>query len=330
MSRFTTMAATTQSLSIAAMEEASRLGQREADIEHLLLALTLSTHPAGQVLRSHAVTLDAVRQAVADQRTAQLRSIGIASSAAGEPERINFHETGGYEWSPRCLDILKRASSSTSTGDAESVLRELLNDRSGVVDDLLHRVGTSATALIARLDEVAALARHDPHVPTRGERSGFTEAFVPASIDDVWSLIAEPARMPEWDTVSARVEIPAGVVTAEPGATWWTYPPLRRPDGKPVRVRARFARRRVDVLEVETSATISWLCTYPDAPRSNPIRMTIALAPAAGGTHLEVTLAWQRSRGWRGALGFVMRPLQRFVVWMQLSQLTGGISRVFR
>ncbi len=47
MSRFTDSASTSYSLSITAMEEASRVGQREADIDHLFLALTVSEQTAG-------------------------------------------------------------------------------------------------------------------------------------------------------------------------------------------------------------------------------------------------------------------------------------------
>lgn len=330
MSKFTVAASTSQSLSLAAMEEASRLGQREADLEHLLLALTLSTHPAGQVLRGYGVTLDAVRQAVADQRAAQLQSIGIHTRASEDPARITFQETGGYEWSARCVDILNRASSAKKTGDAGAVLRELLNDRSGIVEDLLERVGTSSTALIARLDEVADLALHDAHVRTNGERSGFIEAFVPAPLEEVWGLLVDPLRMPEWDVLTARVELLAGNTTAEPGASWWTYQPVRRPDGKAVRVRTGFARRRVEVLKAEANAMICWRLSYPDAARSTPSRVALALSPAAGGTHLEITLAWRPRKGWRRIVGFPMRPLQRFAIWMQLTQISSGISRVFR
>src|SRR5690606_41760640 len=92
MSRFLSMAATMQTLSLAAMEEASREGRREADIEHLLLALTLNEQTAGQVLRRKGVTLEAVRTAVAAQHARQLSSLGVTTDA-GQPGRIGFHET---------------------------------------------------------------------------------------------------------------------------------------------------------------------------------------------------------------------------------------------
>ncbi len=51
MSKFTTSLATSHNLSLAAMEEASRVGQRTADIDHLFLALVMNKDVAGQVLR---------------------------------------------------------------------------------------------------------------------------------------------------------------------------------------------------------------------------------------------------------------------------------------
>lgn len=330
MSRFAVIAATSQSLSIAAMEEASRLGQRETDIDHLLLALTLSTHPAGQVLRGAGVTLDAVRQAVVDQRAAQLGSLGIVAPDAEEPGRIRFHETGGYEWTPRAREIFARSAAGKNKGDAQAVLRELLKEPSGLIADLLERVDTSAAQILARLDEVQDLALHGAPVRRDGEVSGFTEAFVPASVQEVWSLLSDPQRMPEWDVMSSRVELGADSAVAAVGDHWFSFAPDHRPDGKRIAVRERFVRRRVEVLMAEENAAISWRLTYPDAPRSATSRILVALHPAAGGTQLEITLGWRRRRGWRRAIGVVFRPLRRFALWSQLAQISGGISRAFR
>lgn len=330
MSRFSVIAATSQSLSIAAMEEASRFGQRDADLDHLLLALTLSTHPAGQVLRGAGVTLDAVRRAVGDQRAAQLRSLGIVAGDADAAGRIRFHETGGYDWTPRAREVFVRSASGRNVGDAEAVLRELLQDPSGLIDDLLERVGTSAPDIVARLDEVQGLALHTSSAGGEGEVCGFAEAFVPASVDEVWSLLADPRRMPEWDAMTARVEFASQVSVARAGDTWSTFAPERRPDGKRLTVRERFLRRRVEVLVADEKTVISWRFTYPDAPGSVASRVLIALHPAAGGTQLEITLGWSRSRGWRRAVGLLFRPLRRLLLWSQLAQISGGISRVFR
>lgn len=49
MSKFTDAATTSHTLSVAAMEEASRFGQRSTDIDHMFLALVVSEQVAGQV-----------------------------------------------------------------------------------------------------------------------------------------------------------------------------------------------------------------------------------------------------------------------------------------
>ena len=52
MSRITAAAATSHTLSVTAMEEASRLGQHKVDIDHMLLALVVSEQVAGSRSRS--------------------------------------------------------------------------------------------------------------------------------------------------------------------------------------------------------------------------------------------------------------------------------------
>jgi len=77
MSKFVRAAQTSQSLSLAAMEEASRAGLRVADLEHLFLALVISDQPAGGSLRSMGIDLDGARRAVEEAHAAQLASLGV-------------------------------------------------------------------------------------------------------------------------------------------------------------------------------------------------------------------------------------------------------------
>lgn len=329
MNKLARAAATSQTLSLTAMEEASRLGQREADLDHLLLALTLSDQPAGQVLRSLGVSLQVTRRAVTEQRVAQLQSIGVLA-ATPEDGRITFHETGGYEWSTRAREIIVRSAGGKKSGDAGAVLRELLSEPSGLIDDLLRRMDVSPAALLERLEEVESLPVHAPRLAAAGEASGFTETFVPASVADVWALLSDPGRMPEWDPACGGVDAPAAALATQPATTWLTHQRTVRPDGKPLRVRDGFGRRRVELLAADEGLRIAWRFTYPDAARSNPSTVEITLSPAAGGSQLGIALTWRRGRGWRRVVGFFLGPLRRFAIWMQLFQLGGGISRVFR
>ncbi len=117
MSRITAAAATSHTLSVTAMEEASRLGQHKVDIDHMLLALVVSEQVAGQVLRSFGVTLDAAREAVDTQHAEQLASLGIRTEMP-TPGRITFHETGISEWSPRAQEVIKSSAEGKNSGDA--------------------------------------------------------------------------------------------------------------------------------------------------------------------------------------------------------------------
>ncbi|MHA7277235.1 Clp protease N-terminal domain-containing protein [Arthrobacter sp. Hz1] len=75
MTSFISAAASVQTLSLAAMEEASRRGLRNADLEHLFLALVINDQAAGRALRKAGITLDGARSAVDAMHSDQLRSV---------------------------------------------------------------------------------------------------------------------------------------------------------------------------------------------------------------------------------------------------------------
>jgi uncharacterized protein YndB with AHSA1/START domain len=329
LSKLTTMAATAHVLSLAAMEEASRRGQREADIDHLFLALVINEQVAGQVLRWFGITLDAAREAVAAQHAAQLESIGVTADVP-EAGRIVFHETGGYEWSRRALDIFDRASRKGEKGDASAVLRALVAEPSGLIADLLERLNTSTTEVVARLDEAERIPTHaEPRSTTAGTLSGFAEQFIPAPVVDVWAMLVDPARMPEWEPGIGTVE--PGDDTGRFGDTWVGHAPTHRADGKPLSIKPEFRRQQVELLAADERSHVSWRFSYPAAPGANSRCLTIDLEPVAGGTRLGITVAWKRDpQRRRRVLGLLLRPWHRFAVRMQLAQIGGGISRAFR
>lgn len=330
MSNFTDAATTSHALSLAAMEEASRVGQRTADIDHLLIALVLNEQVAGQVLRSFGITLDAAREAVLEQHAAHLAGLGIRVPTP-EPGSIVFHETNGYEWSDRALGVIKRANAAGKRGDASAVLRELIAEPSGTIEAVLKRLGTTPEAVTAELDEAERYPAHRTQRDVRaGALCGASEAFAPAPPEEVWKLLADPCRMPEWEPSIGKVEdAPAA---NKVGETWTALARTERPDGKPIPVKPGFIVQRVDLVAFEEPRLIEWRFTYPEAQQANARCIRVELEPAAGGTQLRLALAWERSanRRRRPFLGFVMRPVFRFVLWMQLSQLASGISRAFR
>lgn len=329
MNKLIRMARTSQSLSLAAMEEASRQGLRDADLEHLFLALVLSDESAGQALRGLGVDIDGARRAVAAQHEAQLAALGIRTGLP-EPGRIVFHETGGYEWATRASGLIARAGGKGKAGDAAAVLTELLAEPSGLIADLLDRVGTTADAVRAELvrRESAPSGRAERGDVPKGHASGSAEAFVPAPVGEVWALVSDPARLPEWNPGVATVDDTPGEMV--PGAVFTGHPPTHRPDGRPLRIAPKYRRRRIELDAVTPPERIAWRFSYPDAPTRRPMLTALTLAPTTGGTRVVVTMSWERSTGWRLLVGLPLRPLQRFVLWITMAQMGGALSRAFR
>jgi uncharacterized protein YndB with AHSA1/START domain len=330
VTKFVSAAATSHTLSLAAMEEASRSGERTTDVGHLLMALAVNEQVAGQVLRGLGVTLDVVREAVAAQHAEQLASLGIEAEAPAGG-KIVFHETGGYEWDKPSLKIFERASDGDKRGDAAAVLRELVAEPSGMVAAVLRRLGTTPEAVVEGLDEAE---RYPSHTPLRtvepGRLSGVSEAFVPAPVERVWELLADASRMPEWEPGIGSVE--SGPSTVRVGDTWVARARTTRPDGKVLKVKPELVAQRVEVVALEEGHLLEWCFTFPGVALANARRIRVELEPAAGGTQLRLALAWDRNadRPRRPVRALLLRPLTRFSIWMQLSQLGGGISRVFR
>lgn len=329
MNKFTRFATTSQTLSLTAMEEASRRGLREADLEDMFLALVLNDQPAGQVLRDAGISIHSARAAVEAYQKEQIASLGIAADIP-PPGDIVFHETGGYSWSKRASDLLGRAGQKGRTGDAAAVLRELLNEPSGLITELLQRLGTAPATVLAELEraESSVASPKKPAAGRRGEVTGSFEAFVPAPMEDVWALLSDPARIPEWEPAIGSVEGSGGPVL--PGRTWTAHASTTQPDGKPLKVNKKFRRREIELLQTLPPVHIAWRFTFPDTHTSRPTVTGFELSPATGGTQLSITVTWFRHQGWRALIGTLLTPLQRFLVWLKLSQISSSISRTFR
>ncbi|WP_105032983.1 SRPBCC family protein [Arthrobacter ruber] len=346
MSRFTRFAATSQSLSLTAMEEASRRGLREADLEDLFLALVLSDQPAGRALRELGITIGSARAAVEDYQKKQIASLGITASLPPSGD-IVFHETGGYEWSKRALKLIERAGKKGRTADADAVLRELLDEPSGLIRELLGGLGTTPSAVLAELDRTPAPAPIALVAPTRrrGELRGVNASFIPAPVDEVWALLSDPARVPEWEPAIGAIDgfttgadlAPTHAKGTQPadgagpaGGVWMAHARTTHPDGRPLKVHEKFRRRTLELLQAEHGNHVAWRFTYPDVDTRLPITMIFDLAPTKGGTQLSTTMAWSTHQGWRSILSPVLHPLQRFLIWIRLFQISNAISRTFR
>lgn len=329
MSKFVRAAQTGQSLSLSAMEEASRAGLRVADLEHLFLALVISDQPAGGSLRSMGIDHDGARRAVEEAHAAQLASLGIEASFP-QAGRIVFHETDGYDWSKRAYNLIARSVDEDKNGDAAAVLRELVSEPSGLIADILHRLDTTPQAVLEHLDRFDAPGGRTatPPAKVKGQLSGSMQTFVPAPTDGVWQFLADPASIPDWETSVGSIDL--AVQDFTPGALWQGLAPARRPDGKPVNVKPGFRRRSIELVAAHRPERIAWSFTYPDAPRSSAVLTEFTLVDTTGGTQVQITTSWSRRQGWRRLVASPLRPLQKFIVWITLFQTGGAVSRAFR
>lgn len=329
MSKLVRAAQTSHSLSLAAMEEASRFGIREADIEHLFLALVITDQSGGRALRNAGITIDGARRAVAEQHQDQLASLGVGAIFP-EAGRIVFHETDGYDWTVRAREIIAQSSSKNKAGDSAAVLRELLAEPSGFMTDILGRLGTTPNDVLEFLNATDAVpASTTPTIPKPKDRiTSSTEIFVPAPAEEVWELLADPIRIPTWELSIGVVDHNAHDLT--PVSIWTGFAPTSYPDGKPAKIKPQFRRRSIELTSANRPGTVEWSFGYPDARRSNSMSTEFTLASTTGGTQVHIVRSWSRRKGWRGALILPLRPIQKFLLWISLSQTGSALSRAFR
>jgi uncharacterized protein YndB with AHSA1/START domain len=110
------------------------------------------------------------------------------------------------------------------------------------------------------------------------------EIVVPAPPDEVWSLVSDPARLPQWWPGVTRVE--------EATAQAWTTV-LGSPKGKAVR--ADYTR-----VDAEEGRRLVWRQELEETPFERILAAAtteIALQPDGDGTRVRIALD-QRPRGW--------------------------------
>jgi uncharacterized protein YndB with AHSA1/START domain len=137
------------------------------------------------------------------------------------------------------------------------------------------------------------------------------ETLVPAPPEEVWRLVSDPARLPQWWPGVTRVE----EATPE---TWTTV--LSSPKGKVVR--ADYTR-----LEIEPERRVAWRQEVEESPFERILAAAateIALVPDEGGTRVTVALD-QKPRGWAR-----FAPLQfRSAGVRQVQGALDGLKAVF-
>lgn len=325
MTKFWLSARTMQTLSIIAMEEASREGRKDADLEHLLVALVLSDQPAGDALRGLGITLESARRAVQQLRADQLASLGV-EAAAPQEGRIVFHEQRGHEWTDRAMEVFRQASGRGRDGGASDVLKTLVSEPSGTVEDLLARLGTDPAQVTEAADEAARAATPPPRAVDG--KATTSRAFVPAPQDAVWDFISDPSKLPEWMTWHSTIDAPAGALKVGDAFEGRRTPGDTAPGGK--NARPQYRRKVIELALLEPRSRIAWRVSHPDAPHTNANQVRITLEPVPGGTRVTARSAWLGPRTWRKRLFAPVRPAMVALSWMNTNQHAIAISRAFR
>jgi uncharacterized protein YndB with AHSA1/START domain len=110
------------------------------------------------------------------------------------------------------------------------------------------------------------------------------ETLVPAPPEEVWGLVSDPARLPQWWPAVSRVEDASS-------AAWTTV--LSSPKGKSIRV--DYTR-----VEVEPERRLVWRQEVEESPFERILASAlteIALSADEGGTRVTIALD-QKPRGW--------------------------------
>jgi uncharacterized protein YndB with AHSA1/START domain len=138
-----------------------------------------------------------------------------------------------------------------------------------------------------------------------------SETVVPATPEEVWGLVSDPARLPAWWPAVTRVE--------EASAGAWTTV-LSSPKGKSVRV--DYTR-----VEAEPERRLVWRQEVEQSPFERILASAtteIELAPEGSGTRVSIALD-QRPRGWARFAPLQFRAAGR----RQVRSAVEGLDAVF-
>jgi uncharacterized protein YndB with AHSA1/START domain len=137
------------------------------------------------------------------------------------------------------------------------------------------------------------------------------ETVVPATPEEVWVLVSDPARLPQWWPGVTRVE--------EATADAWTTV-LSSPKGRSLRI--DYSR-----VEAEPERRVVWRQEVEESPFERILASAtteIALAEDSGGTRVTVSLD-QRPRGWARFAPFQFRAAGK----RQVQGAVEGLDAVF-
>lgn len=253
-------------------EEAARFGRKDADIEHLLLALTLTDTPAGDVLRSHGATWESTVQALQHLDSEALESLGITA-----PTRTlspNIAAVEGY--TKRVNAVFKKAKKASP--DLLSILITLVNEPSGTIARVLDRLGTSAAEITAaaqiRLDTVRSTRR--------GNHRATSSGVIPTTHTELLAFLRNPINAAIWEPMLLGRTIEAGASNDH-----FTAPSLSK-------LRKSHDARTFELYRIgDGDESVAWKITVCGSKKFWPLilQFTVSDDPSAGAATAQSTAA---------------------------------------
>lgn len=207
----------------AAATEALALGHPEVDVEHLLLGLLVVGGPSARVLAGVGADLQALRRALSEVQQLDLDELEVA----GTTQRTVLHArersaAPAVPVSGRAQDLLDAAPRGA---DDRALLTALIDDEGQRTRRLLEHLGVDAQEVYEQL-----VPERTPGVPAPTASGSGEEAFaalrgaapegsfwieaswsqeLPVAVEQVWALVSDPSRRPEWDPGITSVTVTA-------------------------------------------------------------------------------------------------------------------------
>jgi hypothetical protein len=289
---------------LAADEEAARAGHAEVDVNHLLLGLLVAGGPSARVLSAAGLQLTTAREAQVAVQQADLTALGVTATVPpGARGRTYAAGTAGLRWSDRA----RRALADLPDGAPDTrLLAALLADDRGPARRLLDRAGVDAAAVLAAIG--AGRADLD-RVSSPEDRGGWTATHtqtVAVARGDVWAVVADPHRRPEWDDTVDRVRRVHGRSFEALDALARTLSRSGEPVEDPGLVSTHV------LTAVEEGRLLEWEVRYPSRGHTEWLR--VELADDDAGCRIEL-----RHRD--GAVRSRLRPLAALGAWSMRSRL---------
>lgn len=300
------------SVLLAADEEAARAGHAEVDVDHLLLGLLATGGTAARALSAAGLDLGAARRAQVAVQQEDLAALGVTADVP-PPASGRTYATGtaGLRWSDRARRALAELPDSASdTG----LLTAVLADEQGPARRLLARAGIDAAAVLAAAR--AADEQAEPE-PTAAGPAGWTavhDQAVAVPRADVWRVVADPQRRPEWDDSVALVRRVHGRSFEALDALARTLAPAGEPVADPGLVSTHV------LTAVEEGRLLEWEVRYPARGHTEWLRVELA----DDGAGCRVTLRHRdgAARGWARLLA----PLAAWSMRARLRLLTQAVA----